>query len=381
MEFFELSSWLVWLLPLISSLFVPLIARFSEKARNYYVIIIAAVTASLAFSLVSGATSGHESFVNFFASWIPSAGSLSAITIGVFIDPLSILFACLIGFFGLIISIYSQGYMKGENGLTRYYFFLLLFIGSMIGLVVSDNFLQMFIFWEMVGLCSYSLISFWYHRPESIKAATKVFLDDPHRRHHAPSCYRSSFASLGTFSFRETMTLIASGALPTSTLTAVAFLILGGAISKSAQLPLQTWLFSAMEAPTSISALLHSATMVKAGIFLVARFIFLAGPLVATLPMWLPTVAWIGVLTAFIGATMALYTPDIKGVLAYSTVSQLGFMMAALGTVHSAASLGWSASLFHMVSHAFFEGLGFLLAGGIIHAVGTRDMRLMGGLR
>jgi NADH-quinone oxidoreductase subunit L len=184
---------------------------------------------------------------------------------------------------------------------------------------------------------------------------------------------------LGTFSFRETMSLI--GTIDPPTLTAIAFLVLGGAISKSAQLPLQTWLFSAMEAPTSVSALLHAATMVKAGIFLVARFIFIAGPLVATLPLWLPTVAWVGVLTAFIGATMALYTPDIKGVLAYSTVSQLGFMMAALGTVHSAASTGYSASLFHMVSHAFFEGLGFLLAGGIIHAIGTRDMRLMGGLR
>ncbi len=381
MEFFELSSWLVWVLPLISSLFVPLIAKFSEKARNYYVIIITAITAFFAFNLIPGITSNNEHFINLLAPWIPSAGSLSAITIGVFIDPLSIIFACLVGFFGLIISLYSQGYMKGEDGLTRYYFFLLLFIGSMIGLVISDNFLQMFIFWEMVGLCSYSLISFWYHRPESIKAATKVFLMTRVGDILLLAAIGLLFASLGTFSFRETMTLIAGGALPISTLTVVAFLILGGAISKSAQLPLQTWLFSAMEAPTSISALLHSATMVKAGIFLVARFIFIAGPLVTSLSFWLPTVAWIGILTAFIGATMALYTPDIKGVLAYSTISQLGFMMAALGTVHSAHSLGWSASLFHMVSHAFFEGLGFLLAGGIIHAVGTRDMRLMGGLR
>lgn len=147
---------------------------------------------------------------------------------------------------------------------------------------------------------------------------------------------------------------------------------------------MHTWLYSAMEAPTSVSALLHAATMVKAGIYLIARFILIAVPVIGALQVsWLPTVAWIGVLTALIGATMALYTPDIKGVLAYSTVSQLGFMMAALGSSGAAAasSIGWFASLFHMMSHAFFEGLGFLLAGGIIHALGTRDMRLMGGLR
>ncbi len=379
MQLFDYSPWLVWLLPLISSLFVPLIARYSEKARNYFVITIAAVTAFLAFSLIPSVPSGHEAFLQTSASWVPSIAGLPAIEIGVFIDPLSVLFACLVGFFGLIIAIYSQGYMKGENGLTRYYFFFLLFIGSMIGLVISDNFLQMFIFWEMVGLCSYSLISFWYHRPESIRSGMKVFLMTRIGDVMLLAAIGLLFAELGTFSFHETMNLI--GTIGTPTLTAVAFLVLGGAISKSAQLPLQTWLYSAMEAPTSVSALLHAATMVKAGIFLVARFIFIAGPLVATLPLWLPTVTWVGVLTAFIGATMALYTSDIKGVLAYSTVSQLGFMMAALGTVHSAASIGWSGSLFHMVSHAFFEGLGFLLAGGIIHAIGTRDMRLMGGLR
>jgi len=377
MELFDYSPWLVWLLPLISSLFVPLIARFSEKARNYFVLAIASITAFLAFSLIPNVP-GNAAF-DTFASWIPSIAGSMPINIGVFIDPLSVLFACLVGFFGLIIAIYSQGYMKGENGLTRYYFFFLLFIGSMIGLVVSDNFLQMFIFWEMVGLCSYSLISFWYHRPESIRSGIKVFLMTRVGDVMLLAAIGLLFAELGTFSFSETMARI--GTIQPTTLTAIAFLILGGAISKSAQLPLQTWLYSAMEAPTSVSALLHAATMVKAGIFLVARFIFIAGPLVATLPLWLPTVAWVGVLTAFIGATMALYTSDIKGVLAYSTVSQLGFMMAALGTVHSAASIGWSGSLFHMVSHAFFEGLGFLLAGGIIHAIGTRDMRLMGGLR
>jgi NADH-quinone oxidoreductase subunit L len=371
----DVSSWLVWILPLFSSLFVLLIARLGGKARDAFVVIISGITAALAFSLVPDVYFGSEGALGSVVSWIPSSG----ITAGVFIDPLSVLFTVLVAFFGLIIAIYSLGYMKGEEGLTRYYFFLLLFIGSMIGLVISDNFLQMFIFWEMVGLCSYSLISFWYKRPESIRAGVKVFL----MTRIGDICLLAAigilYASLGSFSFRYTIDHIGDISVPS--LTAVAFLTLGGAIAKSAQLPMHTWLYSAMEAPTSVSALLHAATMVKAGIYLVARLILILGPLAFSLPMWLPTVAWVGVLTAFMGATLALYTPDIKGVLAYSTISQLGFMMAALGTISSVSSLGWFASLFHMVSHAFFEGLGFLLAGGIIHALGTRDMRLMGGLR
>ncbi len=352
------------------------IARLSAKARDFFVVVVSLVTAVLAFSLVPDVYFGAAGF-DVSAPWIPSSG----ISAGVFIDPLSVLFAVLVAFFGLIIAVYSLGYMKGEEGLTRYYFFLLLFIGSMIGLVVSDNFLQMFVFWEMVGLCSYSLISFWYKRPESVRAGAKVFLMTRIGDISLLGAIGLLYASLGSFSFRYTIANI--GTIPVPTLTAIAFLTLGGAIAKSAQLPLHTWLYSAMEAPTSVSALLHAATMVKAGIYLIARLILILGPLAFSLPMWLPTVAWVGVLTAFMGATLALYTPDIKGVLAYSTISQLGFMMAALGTVTAAAaaSLGWFASLFHMVSHAFFEGLGFLLAGGIIHALGTRDMRLMGGLK
>jgi NADH-quinone oxidoreductase subunit L len=369
----DISSWLVWILPLVSSLLVLPIARLSEKARNLFVILVSLVTAVLAFSLVPDVL-GASAPLGSPVAWVSSS-----ITAGVFVDALSVLFTVLVAFFGLIIAIYSLGYMKEEEGLTRYYFFLLLFIGSMIGLVIADNFLQMFIFWEMVGLCSYALISFWYKRPESVRAGVKVFLMTRIGDVSLLGAIGILYASLGSFSFKYTIANI--GTIPVPTLTAVAFLVLGGAIAKSAQLPLHTWLYSAMEAPTSVSALLHAATMVKAGIYLVARLILILGPLAFSLPMWLPTVAWVGVLTALIGATLALYTPDIKGVLAYSTISQLGFMMAALGTVSSHSDLGWFASLFHMMSHAFFEGLGFLLAGGIIHAIGTRDMRLMGGLR
>ncbi|MEM2098251.1 MAG: NADH-quinone oxidoreductase subunit L [Candidatus Bathyarchaeia archaeon] len=371
----DVSSWLVWVLPLISSLFVVPIARVSSKVRDYFVVLISLITAILAFSLIPAVYYGSEEALGSSAAWITYSG----IEAGVFIDPLSVLFAVLVAFFGLMIAIYSLGYMKGEEGLARYYFLLLLFIGSMIGLVVSDNFLQMFIFWEMVGLCSYSLISFWYKRPQSIRAGVKVFIMTRIGDISLLGAIGLLYASLGSFSFRYIMANIS--AVPMSTLTAVAFLALGGAIAKSAQLPMHTWLYGAMEAPTSVSALLHAATMVKAGIYLIARLILIFGPLAFSLSGWLPTVAWIGVLTAFVGATLALYTPDIKGVLAYSTISQLGFMMAGLGAISPHSSLGWFASLFHMISHAFFEGLGFLLAGGIIHALGTRDMRLMGGLK
>ena len=377
MQLFDVSSWFVWILPLVSSLFVPLIGRFSAKARNTFVIAIASVTAFLAFTLIPAVSSG--SVVNLTLPWIPD--SISA---GIYLDSLSVLFASLVGFFGLIIAVYSLGYMKHEENLTRYYFFFLVFIGSMIGLVLSDNFLQMFIFWEMVGMCSWALISFWNNRPESVKSGNKVFMMTRIGDIMLLGAISILFATLGTFSFHNTISAIAGGQVESPTIVAVAFLVLGGAVAKSAQLPLFTWLYSAMEAPTSVSALLHAATMVKAGIYLVARFILIAAPMVAALQsLWLPTVAWIGVLTALVGATLALTTPDIKGVLAYSTVSQLGFMMAALGSANleAAASIGWFSSLFHMVSHAFFEGLGFLLAGGIIHSLGTRDMRLMGGLR
>ena len=298
---------------------------------------------------------------------------------GFLVDPLSILFVNLVSFLGLIIIIYSLGYMRNEEGLGRYYFFLLLFLGSMIGLVISDNFLQMFIFWEMVGLCSYGLVSFWSKRPEVVRAGVKVFLMTRVGDVSFLFAIAVLYSALGSFSFSYIMQHIAE--IPLSSVTLIAFLMLGGAIVKSAQLPLHTWLYTAMEAPTSVSALLHGATMVKAGVYLLARLFILFGPLLTLIPYWLSSVAWIGAITAFIGATLALATPDIKGVPAYSTVSQIGFMIAAMGAATSATSLGWFAGLFHLMSHAFFQSLGFLAIGAIIHMLHTRDMRLMGGIR
>jgi len=369
------APWLVWITPIVSSLFVPLTQRLGGKARNYFVVAVSLVTTVLALSMIPDIYFNTVSSPESSVSWIPWLG----INLGVRVDPLSIFFASLIAFFSFVVIVYSLGYMAGEEGLTRYYFFMLLFMGSMIGLVMADNFLQMFIFWEIIGLCSYSLVSFWYKRPEAVRAGIKVFLTT----RVGDVCFLAAivllYINLGSFSFSYIIDHI--GSLQTSTLTAVAYLILVGAIAKSAQLPLHTWLYTAMEAPTSVSALLHGATMVKAGVYLIARFFTLVGPLITLIPFWLPTLAWIGAITALIGAALALHTPDIKGVPAYSTISQIGFMVAALGAATSASSQGWFASLFHLISHAFFQGLGFLAIGGIIHALGTRDMRLMGGLR
>ena len=363
------------MIPTSSSLLVPLAARLCGKAREYFSIIASLATVVFAFSMVPDVYFDVLASPESTVPWI----STLSIDAGVLVDPLSVLFASLIAFFNLVIIIYSLGYMKGEEGLTRYYFFMLLFTGSMIGLVMSDNFLQMFIFWEMVGLCSYSLVSFWYKRPEAVRAGMKVFL----MTRIGDVCFLAAIAllysSVGSFSFSYIISSV--GTVPLPTLTVVAFLMLGGAVAKSAQLPLHTWLYAAMEAPTSASALLHGATMVKAGIYLIARLFILFGSLTPLIPMWLPSVAWIGTITALIGATLAVYTPDLKGVPAYSTISQIGFIMAALGTASSLHSPGWFAGLFHLLSHAFFQGLGFLAIGGIVHTLATRDMRLMGGLR
>ncbi len=369
------TPWLVWIIPIFSSLLVPLISRFGGKARNYYAVMVSLVTTIFALSMIPDIYFGTLSSPESTVAWIPSLG----VSAGVRVDPLSVFFACLIAFFSFIVILYSVGYMAGEEGLGRYYFFMLLFIGSMIGLVMSDNFLQMFIFWEVVGLCSYSLVTFWYKRPETVRAGVKVFLITRIGDVCLLAAIALLYASLGSFSFSYTIAHI--GTVPMPILTAVAFLMLGGAIAKSAQLPLHTWLYDAMEAPTSVSALLHGATMVKAGVYLIARLFTLFGPLISLIPLWLFSMAWIGAITAFVGATLALYTPDIKGVPAYSTVSQIGFMMAALGTASSPASEGWFAGLFHLISHAFFQGLGFLAIGGIVLTIGTRDMRQMGGLR
>lgn len=369
------SPWLVWLVPSVASLFVPVFAKLGQKARDYFAVLVGVITLVLAASIVPDVYFNLVQLpLDVTASWIPAVG----IQAGVLLDPLSVLFANLIAFLGLVVLVYSLGYMAKEGGLTRYYLFMLLFIGSMIGLVVADNFLQMFLFWEMVGLCSYGLVSFYYQRTEAVKAGMKVFLMTRVGDICLLAAIAILYANLGTFSFLKSVEQVdAMGRMALSFLSPASFLTLFGAIAKSAQLPLHTWLYNAMEAPTSVSCLLHGATMVKGGVYLIARTHIMFN----TVPLWLTSVMWIGGITAFLGATLALHTPDIKGVPAYSTISQIGFMLAGLGAATSSGAPGWFAGILHMLSHAFFQGLGFLAIGSIIHQLGTRDMRQMGGLR
>ena len=366
----EYLPWLVWLFPILSSFIVPVFTKMGSKSRDLFIIFSGAATLVFAILLIPTVYSGSP-IVQSGIEWIPVVD----IKIGVYLDPLSVLFTNLIAFIGFVVLLYSLSYMAHEEGLTRYYFFMLFFIGSMIGLVMADNFLQLFIFWELVGLCSYALVSFWYKKPEAVKAGIKVFLMTKIGDIALLASIFLIYANVHSLSYIQVFEESKTIAMPILTVTSLLFLF--GATVKSAQLPLHTWLYNAMEAPTSVSCLLHGATMVKAGVYLIAR----THVMFYEIPIWLSSLAWIGAITALIGATLALHTSDIKGVPAYSTVSQIGFMMAALGVASSPTSLGWFASIFHMISHAFFQGLGFLAIGGIIHQLGTRDMRKMGGLR
>ena len=311
-------------------------------------------------------------------SWLPFTESLH-IDMGIMLDPISVMMLVVISTVSLMVHIYSFGYMKGERGFQRYYAFLSLFTFSMLGLVVATNIFQMYVFWELVGVSSYLLIGFYYTKPEAIAASKKAFIV-------------TRFADLGfligillygyymqtfTFSPSEEQLMKAGMVLP----LALGLMFVGGA-GKSAMFPLHIWLPDAMEGPTPVSALIHAATMVVAGVYLVARMFPL---FIGFAPQTLHWVAYIGMFTAFYAATVACVQSDIKRVLAFSTISQIGFMMVALGVCTSLdpheGGLGYMASMFHLFTHAMFKALLFLGAGCVIHAVHSNEMSFMGGLR
>ncbi len=310
--------------------------------------------------------------------WLPFTTDLH-INIGVMLDPISVLMLVVISTVSLMVHIYSFGYMKGEKGFQRYYAFLSLFTMSMLGLVVATNIFQMYVFWELVGVSSYLLIGFYYTKKEAIAASKKAFIV-------------TRFADLGfligiliygyyakTFDFTpQLQVLAAAGAMIP---LALGLMFIGGA-GKSAMFPLHIWLPDAMEGPTPVSALIHAATMVVAGVYLVARMFPL---FIGYAPDVLHWVAYIGAFTAFYAASVACVQSDIKRVLAFSTISQIGFMMVALGVCTSMnpheGGLGYMAGMFHLFTHAMFKALLFLGAGCIIHAVHSNEMSAMGGLR
>ena len=310
--------------------------------------------------------------------WLPFTSSLR-IDMGILLDPISVLMLVVVSTVSLMVHIYSFGYMKGEKGFQRYYAFLSLFTFAMLGLVVATNIFQMYVFWELVGVSSYLLIGFYYTRPEAVAASKKAFIV-------------TRFADLGfligiliygyymqtfTFTPSEERLMQAGMVLP----WALGLMFVGGA-GKSAMFPLHIWLPDAMEGPTPVSALIHAATMVVAGVYLVARMFPLY---VEFAPHVLHVVAWVGAFTALYAAAVACVQSDIKRVLAFSTISQIGFMMVALGVCTDAdphgGGLGYMAGMFHLFTHAMFKALLFLGAGCIIHAVHSNEMEAMGGLR
>jgi len=311
--------------------------------------------------------------------------------VSLLIDNLSAFMLLLVSVLCLLIFIYSFGYMHEEEGKPRYYAEVSLFAAGMLGTVSADNFLQLLIFWEIMGLCSYLLIGYWYHKPEAAKAAKKAFLVTRVGDVLFLIGVLVIWNQFGTLRFEEIAPLV--GNVSPQILTLVPLLLFGGAVGKSAQFPLHAWLPDAMEGPTTVSALIHAATMVKAGVYLTARsFIFLVPMVPGVEPPWtaILVVAITGGFTALFAATMALVAYDIKRVLAFSTISQLAYMFLGLGAgafllnvslAHGEAdSAGYSAALYHLYNHAFFKALMFLAAGSVIHAVHTNDMREMGGL-
>lgn len=293
----------------------------------------------------------------------PAFGSLTFIP-----DGLAVSLTVIATVIGSLAVLFSMDYMRGEAQLGRYYFLVLFFIGAMAGLVLSGNLLFTFFFWEITALCSYGLISFHNDDPKAVKGGIKALIITQVGGVGLLAGALLAYANLGSFQIADL--LAKANMLPAGVLSFIAFAFLIAAAAKSAQFPFHTWLPDAMEAPTPISALIHAATMVNAGIYLLARF----QPAFASVPNWNAAVIAVGVTSALITAFMALTATDLKRALAYSTVSQLGYMVYAIGAG------GVLASHFHLQSHAVFKALLFLTAGAVIHSVGTRDMRRMGAL-
>ncbi len=367
--------WLIFLLPLFSFVIISLFFRpfLNNRPKLGGYITIAALLGSLGLSIWAlfevMAAPGHSIPIPDI-NWVVIEGGLT-IHLGLILDSLTAVMLLVVIIVSLMVQIYSQGYMKGDPGYHRYYAFMSLFTASMLGLVLADNLLFVYVFWEMVGLCSYLLIGFWFHRPEAANAAKKAFIVTRLGDFGFLAAILLLYFNTGTFDIGQLNTLAAGGALAGTVLTWAAIGIFAGAAGKSAQFPLHVWLPDAMEGPTPVSALIHAATMVAAGVFLVARTF----PLFAHSMEAMTTVAVIGGFTAIFAATMGLVMTDIKRVLAYSTISQLGYMMLGLGTG------GVAIGIFHLFNHAFFKALLFLGAGSVNHATGTFDMRRMGGLR
>jgi len=364
--------WLIPLLPLLSFLLIVCFTLSRPRLSGY--LTIAAIGGTFILSwlalitvLQAKASSAEGAGLVSTISWL-NVVSVHA-DIGILLDPLTAVMLIIVTTISLLVQVYSQGYMAEDPGYSRYFAFMSLFTMSMLGLVLANNFLQLYIFWELVGLCSYLLIGFWYRRPEAAAAAKKAFITTRLGDLGFLVGILLLYTRTGTFDFAGVEKDVAAGSLVGVDLTIAMVLVFAGAVGKSAQFPLHVWLPDAMEGPTPVSALIHAATMVAAGVYLVAR----AFPLFSAAPESLTVVAYIGGFTALFAATMGLVMRDIKRVLAYSTISQLGYMMLGLGVGSQAAGI------FHLFNHAFFKAMLFLAAGCVIHAANEQDMFKLGG--
>lgn len=382
---------LILLLPFFSFLLLGVFGKwFSHKAAGLVGTVVLGVVAVMAyytafeyfFQTPRTAEGVLPTLMPYNFTWLPFFVKGLSFNMGIMLDPISVMMLIVITTVSLMVHIYSFGYMHGERGFQRYYAFLSLFTMSMLGLVVATNIFQMYMFWELVGVSSYLLIGFYYTSPAAIAASKKAFI---------VTRFADLFFLIGiliygyychSFGFEFNQDGFAQGAMMLP--TALFLMFIGGA-GKSAMFPLHIWLPDAMEGPTPVSALIHAATMVVAGVFQIARLF----PLwIEYAPGTLHIVAWVGAFTAFYAAAVACCQSDIKRVLAFSTISQIAFMMVALGvcteftTGHEhVGSLGYMASMFHLFTHAMFKALLFLGAGCIIHAVHSNEMSAMGGLR
>ena len=361
---------LLLLLPIAGFAFTALfgrrIGRFAFLVPLLLVVATWAIAMVVVYEALSGGFGEHGAGITLW-TWIP-AGAFQ-VEMGFYVDQLT---ACLLIFvttFGMLVHLYSVGYMAHDPGRWRFFAYLNLFMFSMLLLVLGDSWLTVFAAWELVGLSSYLLIGFWYPRRSAALAAKKAFIVNRVGDLGFALGIMLIWVSTGTLDIRQSFELIAK--LDPTTIAAIALLVFCGAVGKSAQFPLHVWLPDAMEGPTPVSALIHAATMVNAGVYLVAR----ANPIFALAPGVMVIVAAIGIFTAILAASIAFTQTDIKRVLAYSTISQLGYMFAALGVG------AFSAAIFHLMTHGFFKGLLFLGSGSVIHAVHEeQDMNNMGGL-
>ncbi len=369
------AQWLAWIIPVLGAILIATVGWFDKRLPKYIAVVVGAIAAIFAVSMIQdilALPSLGVAYLEFNYPWVVLPGI--TIYVGVLLDPLSVFMSNIAILIGFLIIVYSMSYMGEDKSQTRYYAMILLFIGAMTGLVLSNNFLQLFIFWEIVGICSYALIGFWYEKPEAARAGMKAFVVTRVGDVLLLIGIVFLFTQVGSFNYIIIQNAVQLGMVSLFALTMVSLFTFGGAMGKSAQVPFQVWLPDAMQGPTPVSALIHAATMVKAGIYLVGRTFFLFG----SVTLWLNTVIIIGSITSILAATIALASTDLKGVLAYSTISQLGLIMAALGV---GTAVGWFAGQAHVMSHAIFKALLFLCAGSVLHAVMTNDINQMGGLR